>query len=961
MSTTNAFVLNAAGNDENGPSSFRSQDVLTSVALLMAISTALAPTARAQDQAGEGAEEIVVTGTRVARDGYEAPTPLTAINIDEMKDSAPANIADLVNELPQLAGSASPQSSITSVSAGGTGINSLNLRNLGTTRTLVLLDGRRSVGSQPTGQVDVNTFPQQLVRRVDVVTGGASAAYGSDAVSGVVNFVLDRQYTGTTADVQAGGTTHGDDNQWKVAVATGSSFADGRGHVLFSGEISRVDGVWGCPRDWCEQGWNLINNPDYAPGSGLPERLILPQTAPSNQAPGGIITSGPLAGTAFGPGGTPYQFHYGNLHQDPWMQGGQWRANDVHDTVTLNPSADRQNLFGRVSYELTSDVEVFAQWSYGKNESLTATATHFNPGNITIAADNAFIPADIRARMEDLALTSLQMGTYSSDLDIIQARNVRVLRSYVIGANGNLDVFNRDWSWDVYYQYGESEVTKTFYDRLRTPFSNAIDAVRDPDTGAIVCRSTLSNPNDGCIPWNVFGEGVNSEAAIDYITDWSWALETNEQQVAAVSFSGAPFSTWAGDASLAAGVEHRRESGGGQESALNAANEFWVGTQAPTIGSYDVTEGFLETVIPLADGESWADAMDVNAAIRVTDYSTSGVVNTWKIGASFSPTPDIRFRATRSRDIRAPHRQELFAAGIYTGNVIVDPFRGGQLTDVQSLLTGNIDLVPEEAETTGLGVVYRPSWASGLSASVDYYNIKINNAIGTVARQETVDRCFRGEDIFCGNLERNADGVITVVRIQPTNFVSQLARGVDIESSYQLPLENLRPNLHGDLTLRALATRYLKNVEDTGSGPITDTVGENGGNGPPKWRYRVSLIYSNDSARLSLTGRGVSSGVYDNTNIECTVGCPDSSGFNRTINTNHIPGTFLLDAAFTYKVYERDGREIETFLSVQNVTDKEPALVAQGPGGVAFSTPPVNPRYYDVLGRSIRVGFRLDF
>ncbi len=921
------------------------------------IALLLAGPAAAQQPAA--VEEIVVTGTRVVRDGYEAPTPLTVMSVDQIQDSAPANVADFVNELPQLTGSTTPQGGRTSISAGGTGINALNLRNLGTTRVLVLLDGKRNVGSQPTGQVDVNTFPQQLISRVDVVTGGASAAYGSDALAGVVNFVLDKRFTGIKGEVQGGVSTYGDDRNWNVSLAAGTPFASERGHFLISGEASKIDGIFGCPRDWCEQGWNIINNPDYAPGSGLPERLVLSQTAPSNQTPGGIITAGPLAGIAFGPGGEPYQFNYGALRRDPWMQGGEWRANDVHQDISLDPSASRQNAFARLSYEVTDDIEVFAEWSWAFNKSRTVTATHFSPGNITIQGDNAFIPDEIRTQMQTLGLTTLQMGSYSSDLEPIQGENERTVRRYVAGATGNFDIFDSRWNWDVYYQYGKAGARKSFYDRIRTPFNNAIDAVRDSN-GAIVCRTTLTDPGNGCVPWNVFGTGVNSQSAIDYVADWSYAFETNKQEVIAGTVTGEPLSTWAGPVSLALGVEHRKESGGGIESAINAANQSWVGNQAPTFGSYSVTEGFVETVVPLANDLPWAKSLEFNGAVRMTSYSTSGYVTTWKAGATYSPVDDITFRATRSRDIRAPHRQELFAAGIFTGNVIVDPFRGNVLTDVQSLLSGNINLNPEKADTTGVGAIYQPSWAPGLSASVDFYNIKINNAIGTVGRQETVDRCFRGEQIFCDNLEYDANNVISIVKIQPTNFVKQIARGLDIEASYDMPLDNLVSNWQGDLTFRVLATRYLKNYEDTGSSPPTDTVGANGGSGPPKWRYRLSATYTNDPVRVTLTGRGISAGVYANTNIECTTSCPDSSSLNRTVNDNHVPGALYLDAALTYKILDidQDGAGVDAYLNVRNLMNKDPALVAQGPGGVAFSTPPSNPLYYDSLGRMFRAGVR---
>jgi len=929
--------------------------------LMLLGSTVLASQVHAQTQAQTQiqtqepptvVEEIVVSGTRVVRDGYQAPTPTTVMSREEIDNFSPANVADVMIHMPGFANNSTPQNSRRSVSAGGAGTNSLNLRGLGANRTLVLLDGQRVVPAQPTGQVDINPFPQQLIERVEVVTGGASAAYGSDAVSGVVNFILDRDFVGTKLDVQTGFTEKGDNEQLKVAYSTGLQFANGRGHFLFSTEYSEVDGIDSCDRDWCREGWNLINNPAYRAGSGLPERLILAQVAPSNMAPGGLITSGPLRGTAFGPGGTPYNFNYGSLNNGSFMQGGDWQANDAHQYTSLNPAAERKNLFARVSYDLNDNIEAFAQLSYGANSSLTSSGVMFNPANITVRADNAFIPPSVKAQMQQSGLNTLQIGTYNRDIGSTQSDNEVELDRYVVGLDGNFVAFDQDWTWDLYYQYGETTNTKSFYDRIRTPYLNAIDSVFHPVSGAIVCRSTLTNPANGCVPWNVFGTDVNTPEARAYVADWSYARETNKQVVVAASIAGTAFNIPAGPVSLATGIEHRKESGGGVEGAINAANQSWLGNQAPTFGSYDVTEGFVETVVPVSSSFL---PTEVNAAVRVTDYSTSGTVETWKLGATVALHSDLTLRMTRSRDIRAPNRRELFAAGVYTGSSVLDPFQNNILADVQSLLSGNTGLLPETADSTGVGLVYQSSIINGFSAAVDYYNIEINGAIGSVGRQEVIDRCFRGEQAFCDAIERNAAGNIVVVNIKPTNFVSQLVRGVDLEASYVFDLNNVP----GSFRIRALATHYLKDYQDTGSAPPTDNVGSNAG-GPPDWRYNVSAMYSVQNFRLSLTGRGLSSGVYDTSNIQCLSACPNSSSFSRTISDNKLDSALYFDLSINYMLPQFFGAETEAYLVVQNLLDKDPAVFARGPGGNP-SDPPSNPTFYDILGREFRLGMRIRF
>lgn len=954
----------------------RSMTNVSAGALLLAASMLSSQTVHAQAQTSEPAnksegasqdnvlEIVQVTGTRVLRDGYEAPTPVTVVGIEQIQASSPANVADFVNELPALSGSISPQNSNASISSGGAGVNALNLRGLGSSRTLVLLDGQRSVGSTLTGSVDVNDFPQALISRVDVVTGGASAAYGSDALSGVVNFVLDKKFTGFKSEVDGGVTTHGDDRSWKMSLTKGSSFADGRGHFLLSGEFSDKEGIFGVPRDWANEGWFIINNPAYAAGNGLPERVLLPQVGLSNATFGGIITNTALRGTTFGAGGTPSQFNYGSLIRDPWMQGGAWQSTQVNNYNTLDPEETRESIFTRASYDVTDNIEMFVQVSRSRTHAVGLSAHQYNLANLVVKADNAFLPDEVAAQAAALGITQFTMGKLHGDLPIRGTDNRRDVNRYIVGANGDFDLFGSGWNWDAYYQKGIATTSESVPQTTNNArFALATDAVRNPATGAIACRSSIANPGNGCVPYNLFGIGVNSQAALDYVLGRPHRNQEFTQDVTAASVSGEPFSLWAGPVSLAFGAEHRKEEVSGDVESQYRSGWF-VGNFLPTFGEYKVTEGFVETVVPLAKDLPWTQSLEFNGAVRVTDYSTSGVVTTWKAGATWSPISDVMFRVTRSRDIRAPNLAELFQAGTANTNSVIDPFNNNQIVQYTGARTGNPDLVPEEADTTGFGVVLQPSFLPGFSASFDYFNIDIGNSIGSVDAQTIVDRCFEGTQSYCAAITRgtNANGanVITQIRLQPFNFVTQVSRGFDVEASYRLPLDTLISSWGGDLSVRALATHYLKNFEDNGIDPATDSVGQNGGSGPPEWRYRASIAYSNEPLTFTLTGRGVSSGVYDNTFIECDIDCPTSTVSHRTINDNRIEGAFYLDANLTYEFGRfANGLDMEVFLSVRNLTDKDPALVAQGPGGIAFLTQPANPTLYDTLGRVFRAGVRI--
>jgi iron complex outermembrane receptor protein len=938
------------------------QRTLTSVsAAALLASFGMGTPARAQESAQTAQveiEQVVVTGTRIIRDGFEAPTPVTVIDLNYIQDEAAGNIIDFIAKLPALIGSELPETQKTSMTRGGVGLSTPEARNLGASRTLILLDGRRSVASQQTGDVDVNTFPQQLVTRVDVVTGGASAAYGSDALAGVVNFVLNRNFTGFKAEVQGGITTYGDGPEWKGSFAFGTPFANDRGHFLMSAEIANRYGIEGAPRDWAKEGWHTINNPAYAVGNGEPQRIITDRASVISMAPGGIVVSGPLAGLTFGEGGEPRMFNYGEQVKYPWHIGGEWAANDLsHDGSALLPEDYRHNAFFRGSYEITDNTEIFAELSYASSHTYSICCNHFAGGRMQIQVDNAFMDEGVRAKMVELGLQTIKMGSHFSDLPFkIEQETTRIVRRYVVGAEGDFDAFGTNWTWDAYFQVGSAGITKSFYDRSNSGMG-AIDAVRSPTTGGIVCRSTLTNPNDGCVPWNVFGLGVNGPAAANFTAHWSYAYETVEQQVASSTFAGEPFTTWAGPVSVALGVEYRNEKVGGIQSAANAANNSFVGNAPPTVGSYNVTEGFVETVIPLATDVDWAESLEFNGAIRATSYSTAGYVTTWKAGLTYSPITDITFRGTYSRDIRAPQNVELFSKDICVGNLVLDPFNNGLPVNVQGCESGNLDLVPEKADTTGFGIVLQPSFMPGLSTSIDFFNIKIKDAIGKVGRQQTPDRCFNGEKIFCSALVFDAEGFLSRVNIRPTNFVKETMRGIDSEIAYTTPMDAIVGSWDGTLTLRALATVYIKQEKDQGTGAgIVNTIGSGD---IRKWNYRFTGTYVNDPFRFTLTGRGVNSGVRSVSYFECTTGCPLSKSTARTVNNNFRPAALYLDGSLRYK-FDVGSSNAEAFLAVRNILDKDPppGAEAQGPGGVAHSVFDCAAEVYDCVGRTFRAGIR---
>lgn len=903
-----------------------------------------------------GAEEeglIVVTGSRIARNGYDAPTPLTVVGSEEIDRGASANLADFVNDIPALVGSSTPATSNLSISSGAAGINALNLRSLGSERTLVLLDGQRSVAATASGVVDVNNFPQALVKGVEIVTGGASAAYGSDAVSGVVNFILDKEFTGFKATVQGGETTYGDGGNFNVALTGGARFAGGRGHILLSGEYAEKEGILSVPRAWNRKGWYQITNPAYAPGNGEPERLIVNQAGLSNGTPGGIITDTALRGTYFGVGGTPGQFAYGVV-RDRWMIGGDWESVQINSYQALEPSEDRKGIFGRLSYEVADNVEFFAQASFNRMQSVGITSVLQSLGNVRIYSDNAFIPASVKQQLDALGITEFMMGTTNVDLPTRKVDTERETERYVIGANGQFDAFGTSLRWDAYYQHG---VTRTM-EMARDVTNNgrlalAQDAIFHPVTGEIVCRSSVANPTNGCVPLNRMGIGVASPAAIDYVIGHPFRNQKFTQDVAALNLSFDAFQLPAGTVALAIGAEHRREKISGHVDT--AFQTGWaVGNFLPSFGKYNVTEAYLEALVPIFKG------FEFNGAIRGTDYSTSGYVTTWKAGLTYQVIPDIRFRVTRSRDIRAPNLAELFQGGSTRVNAVQDPFNNNVSTPFAGTTTGNRSLAPEKADQWGVGVVLEPTFLPGVGLSVDYYDIRLKGGIGSVTAQVAIDRCHQGITAYCAAVVRgpNAYGTNLQIFESPFNFATQKAQGIDFEMSYRTPLDRISSKLGGDFLFRAMATHYLKDYTDTGLGVPIEEAGQNTGSSPPNWLYRMSATYSNDPVSFTLTGRGISSGVYSNAYVECTANCPASTPDNRTINNNRIKGAFYVDANLTYQ-FSVAGEESQIFLNVSNLFNKDPAVVASGPDGSSPSIPATNQALYDLLGRTFRVGLRV--
>lgn len=909
--------------------------------------------------------EVMVTGSRIIRDGYDTPTPVTIVDAKTFARSANAALADVLYTTATFSGGQTLRAGADVPSSNQAGIAGVALRNLGGNRTLVLLDGQRAVPAVSTGVVDTNNFPQQLIARVETVTGGASAVYGSDAVAGVVNFVLDRKFTGFKAELSGGSTTHGDGHNWKVALAGGIPFADGRGHLLLSGEMVDDQGIvnGNGSREWARTARNYYVNPNYNGTNGEPEFLLADDVFLSQATHGGIITSGPLRGIAFGEGGVPYQFQYGaGVPRDNFMSGGDYRSTLTDDAYSLAPAQNRANIFLRAAYDINEKLNAFVQVSRGVSETYGIAFPHYQVGfGPVVLSGNPFIPASVQQRMTALGLDSFRLGTMNYDMPFVAVDTMRAANRYVLGAEGRLNILSAEWTWSAYAQLGE---TSSSYDTRNVEntfnYALALDAVRDPVTGNIVCRSTLTDPSNGCVPWNPMGIGVNGADAKRYLLGTAHADQTTRQIVYAASITGKPFSNWAGPVSLALSGEYRKEEATIDSDPQAQRGAWRSGNLQPLDAGFHVAEVAVETLMPLAARLPMVHNWDLSGAFRATDYEISGSVQTWKIGMTYSPIPDVRFRGTISRDIRAPNINELFQefniglTATYDPETNTTPIHG-------RTQRGNQSLTPEKADSRTVGVVIQPAVVPGLSLSADYWDIDLKDAVTLIGGSQTINLCYGGRPDLCSRITR-VNGVITTVEQGNYNLARQSASGIDVDATYTVPLSALVRDWDGELTFKFTGTRYLENVTDDGISPPDDSVGTVAG--VPGSVWTASIAYESGNLEASLSARSFSGVVADNDYIECRQNCPESTTYQRTFDHLGIAGATYFDASISYRLPDPFGSwgDARLFLNVRNLLDEDPELTPQiGTTGLGYIYSRSQNGRWDKLGRMVRAGLTYKF
>ena len=913
-----------------------------------------------------------------------------------MEQLALTNIGVALNQLPALRADLSPNTN--GFANFNIGAVIANLRGLGAPRTLVLVDGHRFITSTREGSVDMNLIPTIMIDRTEIVTGGASAAYGSDAVAGAINIVLNTHMSGLRGQVSAGETKHGDGRGYQAALAGGTDFAQGRGHIVLGGEYDKSGKIGNCfSRSWCTPAGVAVNLPGATHDNSAPANVIVTnQYGRLNMTLGGVIPAisanpAALRNMQFDANGNLVPYNPGI-----YRGGGFSVSSDNYSNLldaNLAVPVTRYNVFSHIDYDLTPKVAAFLEGSY-------AYVDGSNVGNQTqdlligIKRDNAFAPPALKNFFAaNPAVDHITIGRLGNDLGLLTGDSHTRTWRVAVGLKGD---FGSGWSWNLFYDHGRNNrvqsvandrINANFYGTETNPASpnyragGAVDAVVNPANGQVVCRSAIDpadpayNPNSGCAPVNLFGYGHSSAAARAYVNRTNVTLLNFGQEDASAGVEGRLFHTWAGPIAVAAGVDYRRNTIQFINDPIGDAFGYYYNYGTSYAGSVAVIEAYGETEVPLAADQAWAKALNLNLAGRKTDYHNANNstgkdnrigVSSWKVSLVYDVNDWLRLRATRSRDIRAANFNELYATGQAAFLTVVNPWLN--VTDLPNSITGgNVNLKPETGDTYTLGTVFKPSdgWLQGFRVSVDYYRIALKGAVGALSGPQLVNDCFANGPAAqsCSRIVFQNGYGSNILEIDRTNenLNSVKQSGVDIEADYMLPVSRLLPRAQGDLSFHVLASYVAHQITTAGTitidragmtGPFAG-FGDVGTPGVPRWTVSGTMTYDRGPLSATLQGRFISKGV-----LSASLIGPDDPGYNvnlpNSISDNTVAARVYFNLAAQYDLPARRGYTVQAFASISNLFDQAPPLA---PGLIGYS----EPAFFDMVGRTFRVGMRFGY
>jgi iron complex outermembrane receptor protein len=958
--------------------------------------------------ASEAVETITVTGSRIITNGNEAPTPVTVVDPEQLRITRPTSVFDNLSTLPMFSGSFGNNNAPDNAPNANTAVSALNLRNLGPLRALILFDGHRVPPTTADGLIDINTLPQMLLQRVDVVTGGASAVYGSDAITGVINFVPDRKFNGFKVDLQRGVSTYGDDPTYRIGLAGGTDLFAGRGH--FEASFERYDNsgiLFRESRPWTDNLYTLQGD-----GSAGDPFHLQPDTHIGNITFGGIIVCPfgpsnpkacpgfPLVGQTFSNNGvlTPFQrgssqgVSYGFLNV-----GGEGA---YHIGASLANKARQDQGFARFDFDVTERIHASVTGSAAVDHSIgNAGGLRSFPPGWQVGSCNSFLASQYQSALgctspgDPGQPTFTLSRMYNADLEPgIQQQNEIWVHEYFV--TGSLEgKFGNDKHWDATYTHSQSRTNiRGDENQNLGHLYAALDAVVNPSNGQIVCNAALTNPAayGNCVPFNPFGPTAPSPQSLQYIFGRIETLTTNTVDDLSGAVSGALFNDWAGPVKAALSGEVRRNGFEMTSSALptafvdctplrfgnctpNSTTQF-INTYAPRSPVHQTVEdGAVELNVPLLKDLPVVEDLAFNGAARFTHYdnssggdpslaSTAFNAVTWKAGITWAATDWLTVRWARSKDIRAPNLYDLYNPSQYLPNqqvadyLVLDPVTGqpSAANPVQHF-SGNAALKPEVGHTTTLGFVFHPT--HDLSMAIDGYDISIRDALAVLdgSTQYVQQACTasHGTSPLCalqtrplGCCNTSAANLITGYLVEPYNIASQRTWGIDFETNYATRVFD-----------RAFSLRTLVTYQ-------------------PHLLYNQPPLNTNDQAGASYNSTFTllpapvwKASVYVHINIIQPLGLDLAERYRSKLHWNadptqysigYVPSVAYTDGTLTYSV-SHEAMEFNVFVNVQNIFNKQPPP-APSPAASIF---PGDPSFYaagdDVVGRYYTVGVRARF
>jgi outer membrane receptor protein involved in Fe transport len=998
-------------------------------------------------QASSEVGEIVVTGSRISRSTFNTPNPVTVIDERQIQALNLTNAGDIVAQLPQNSNFfAGNNVGLGNFNVGAQLVNLRGLNPFFGTRTLTLMNTQRVVPTTAGGGVDVTLIPSQLISRVDTETGGASAVYGSDAVAGVVNIILDTKLNGFKGQVDYGQMSAGDGKDGHVSLGYGHGFAGDRGHFIIGGEFENSSAIGICSqvRSWCATNYAVFTNPDYntpgSPGYGQPHYIVGPNARSANATLTGLLSPCVPAPVCPAPG-PQMQFNTSGSALVPYtagkyaagaypfgyQQGGDANTAGAYDETTMRPQVRRYTALGHMDYEITPKITGSLEGWFARSNAINPVANGAlgatdlqladYPSNLfvlnqPISASNAYLTPAEAAFVNSFGGGVAEFGR--NVMNLITAQNQTNNDTWRVVGSLKGDLGN-SWGWDAYAEYGDTETSQKLFHNIVGPFlSYALDARNSG--GQIVCGVTipgainpgtgrpytaadvtLASENGGCQPLNLFGAANASTAALNYVYPTLSENVSYSQAVVSGNVHGDIFQGWgAGPLKLAAGAEYRHEYG---NVTHNLANQPFYASYSLSYGldykgAVDVFEGYGELNVPLVKDLPFAKYAELDGAVRETyngahnqtveppgftvpldaGKSASHTFPTWKVSGYWDVTDWLRFRGTRSRDVRAPQFRELFQSYARAGSgpfaSVNNPWLNNISQQTNIFTGGTLALKPEVADTLTGGVVLSPKggWLDRMRFSADWYEIVINDPIAGppfgVGAQNIVNGCYQGSSFFCSLITRDASNNITSVNNSAANLGQYTTRGVDFEGGYSLPLESLNKGWGGDLSFRVLASYLYDMIINTGlGGPVINYAGQSGPTGAfggyntsPMWQGNGFFTYTNGPFSGTLQLHYIGAGkLMARTAFGGLPVTPGSAGYSSTnpnsISENSVPSEWYMNLSASYDVT----KNVSLFANINNVFNQAPPVA---PGGNGY---PTNPVYFDTYGTSWKVGARFRF